>query len=380
MILNRTECLGVTVDNLELYIYTLERLHRIFTQLEIPGEFKGKSIPNLWLRGSVARGVPPFKDIDITHYGPDSEFNKEELPITFLSDGYTEFAYHHVRPEDFPRHFGVDLRYISSLNEMVPVTSTTEDIVRLIAQEKAKLSGPIMYYHVLYRIHEQGSVERAVAQGFWRGYKKLNEYPGSRRTIQRICWIIQSLYPNYRNIIIPEKLLYILMQEGFVPKEVVLASFGIAQTIMKASKDQPKELEMFLGYASTVHSWYEREFLPPVSQEISAHIDQDYLNLINLAKDPNTSQSDLKALLKITNQELQGFKQWLAMCVLAQNLSDPKMLYELWQICSGRREFNHIIKILLYNPYFPIERTKIKEVSHDGVLKNLREIAFTRNV
>src|SRR3990167_8929940 len=181
-------------------------------------DLRSTSLSNAYVRGSGSRGELPFDDIDILVTSPDSKFTTDGLVSEFFG---RPIIYTYIPFESFYESLTSDIRSVSWLKEMIPVTHIDDEVAEIVSRAKSEITEEKLSYYLLYRMIEEEKESIYVKRGLWSEYKFLKDFPGSRRTIERIFWMSQVVYPQYGQIANPDKLLYAIMQNGLMSSDVL---------------------------------------------------------------------------------------------------------------------------------------------------------------
>jgi len=252
----------------------------------------------------------------------------------------------------------------ASVLEAIPITSIDKQVLNSINSAKGTIQGEGKYYYLLFRQFEEQRLELPWKK--WQQppdeYRGRKEMPGGKRTIQRISWSLQVLYPELSQSFNPNVLLMRAYYEELVPLEIVTNAFRI----MRMIKSDLYEPEAFNQSAQVIHDWYVNTLIPNVNNGLKNNVPPKYLTDIRDAFNPQTPQNEFQEIINNAENQDKSYKQWLLLWVTSHNPSCPKEgLYELWKNYSGRMAYRNMLRNLLRNPSFPISYVSRDETRYD---------------
>ncbi len=353
------------IDRLQLESEIEERIRQITFDV-LRSEFKPVPTTNLFVRGSLARGDFPCDDVDVFHYGPTDEYQPNLWPSTGVT---RPVNYDHIPKTDLEECFATSACMSCTSLDCRPITHADARVERVISQTRQELFTTRKSYYLLFRLLEErwnGHLEADLYQG----YDALKRFPGSKRTTQRIFWILQATIPQYQDFISSKTLFLKAREDGLLSDDVVLSMF----TVMKSVKN-PRIFneENFKRAAGTVRCWYHSTLEPRVLSGISSELPDDYLEATFTAFDRQTTPGRLSDIARNHNKITPSAK-WLLTWSLSGNPSCPREeLYSLWESLLGKVAYRCVLQNLLYNPSFPRERVSGKEVEYDTTITCLLE-------
>lgn len=325
-------------------------------------EFKSVTSKNLFVRGSFARGDFPCDDIDIFHYDKTSEFKPENWP----KEGVTRpTTYDHIPKDNLEECFNVSICMSCASLDCVPVTTPDIEVENIISHTKSEIYSTRKYYYLLFRLLEE-DWNNNLRINLSGDYDTIKRYPGSKRTVQRIFWILQAIIPEYQNIVSLKPLLFQAFKDGILPIEVYLSTMSV----MKAIKDSTVfSKDNYLRVSQITYKWFHSLFRPYIWNLISENIPPIYLRQITLAQDIKTDSSILSSIVENIKEDPPSYTDWLLSSVLSGNSScSQNDLYSLWNRYVGKISYRCVLQNLLYNKSFPPNRVQESDVEYDVML------------
>lgn len=360
---------------LSLDAFITERVRQILIE-QISSECSQIGVPNLYLRGSGATGLFPFGDLDISHYGPTDLYTPKVWPQKIINQ---PVSWGHVSQEELKDCVSTSLRMASSLLEAQPMTKTDPQVAETVGASKNTIMREGKFYYLLFRQFEEQRLELPWKK--WQQppdeYSGRKEMPGGKRTIQRICWSLQVLYPELSETINPNVLLMQAYYRKLIPFEVVSSAFRI----MRMIRSDLYIPEAFSQSAHMIHDWYIDSLVPQINQGLADNTPYDYLHKIRKAFALYTNPSDFKSIIEFAENQDVNYQQWLMLWVTSHNTScPPDDLYHLWSNYLGRTAYRNMLRNLLRNPSFPIERVTRRETEYDPHLLECYDTAVNKLV
>jgi hypothetical protein len=253
------------------------------------------------------------------------------------------------------------LRMSASVLEGIPITPISDKVAEIIASAHEGIIGPRKYYYLIFRRFEQLR-DRFDIHSYLDGYDLRKEIPGSKRTIQRICWSLQVLEPTLSSVFNPNIVLAKACHKGLIPLDVITSAFTVMYMINSDLYDKSE----FDKSVNTVQNWYKNYLIPRTENEIAAHVEPDFLQHTKTAMDTNSSSNKLLEVIQEANLQDTPYKKWLLLWIVSHNSSlSVENQYDLWKSCLGKMVYRNTLRNLLRNSAFPLNRISRDEVLYD---------------
>lgn len=313
---------------------------------------------NIFVRGSFVRGDAPYGDIDISAYNEGGGYRVTDLPHEFEG---VPVSYGFIPLEHLEEYFENCLRGSSSLMETVELTVHDGTPSRIIQDQQKKFLSERTADYLLFL-----SLEEFVSRQKYEGvenatYQDMKRKRGSKRTISRMIWAYKALYPQLYAVPGTQGVMAELVDAGVVPASLN-ESVGKVLTLLKKPG---ANLAEWSDARARVGDWFDGELKPLISEQTES-LPHVLKTVIDVATDSDSSLKDLTTAADFGLEVFTGYRQWMVLFALCSNPRlNMQSLVDIFSFIKGNYVYRNVIRNLIYNPTFPIEKLSPFDIAED---------------